>query len=248
MSISPKLRSRAGTAGLALAVAYAAVALTVHFSPAVAEDDIFFDVDPPRNNYRVYLSRAFHTDQPGAQGECNAPYSTPRTERDMSFIVALAAANGSSGGASLVDRHYIVRMGRGNYDVNTARSNAWNSDLHIPMHSNATGNNPPCATDAAGVRGSVMMYAANRDGEALADHLKTRLNSETPGTNDKSCTDNQCSGGNLYELTSIDARRAAYSETEFHDWNRGTRFLHDRTVWYWRIGWAIDELLDYPRG
>lgn len=230
----------------ALAVMYfaTAVAFAVASGTSAHEDDLFYEADSPWNGKKIYLSPAYHTDVAGARGECDAPYDTPRTERTMARMVASAIAN--FGGSSLTARHYKVRMGRNDPTTNTSRSNNWNANIHIPLHSNAHQSAPGCRSDDLSLFGTRQIYKTE-GGEALATEIKQAIDDVTPGTNDKKCTISACTEYScLIELCDIDAR-ASYSETEFHDWAKGTNFLHDRTEWYWRFGYAIDTLLGYPR-
>lgn len=195
----------------------------------------------------MYLSRAYHSGfGPGERGECPEPFDHPQWERELSEVVARAVANGPV--SSLLDRHYSVRIGMGDFSDNVQRSNNWNADIHMPLHSNAVSPRPGCQNQQESNWGAREIFRAPGDGEALATEMKQKLDSYTPGTGDRTCVPSVCSQyDRLSELSDVDAPRAVYSETEFHIWNRGTRFLRDHEVWASSVGYALDDLLGYPR-
>jgi hypothetical protein len=151
--------------------------------------------------------------------------------------------------SGLTFRGYKVRVGQGDPDENTARSNSWGSNAHIPMHSNAVeGAGGTCANRPASNRGTWEIYHGG-DGNGLAVEIKQTIDSLSPGTNDKVCNISECTVFScLIELCSIDAPHAAYSETEFHDWNDGIQFLAiDSDTWTWQFASAIDNFFGRPR-
>lgn len=228
---------------LALVFAIVAVATSLTVTPPATADTTYTAV-APWNGKKVYLSPAYHTATAGARGECNSPYSTPRTERTMGRIVALAAANGGSN--NFRTRNYHVRIGDSDPTTNKNSSNAWGAHIHIPMHSNARTQPGGCTGTGTSGNGTVQIYVST-NGNALAASLRDRLSTVTPGTSDQSChVSSSCTKYScLVELCSTSAV-ASYSETEFHTWNRGTAFLYDRADWAWRFGWAVDAHLGYP--
>lgn len=131
----------------------------------------------------------------------------------------------------LTRRGFRVRLGRGSPDENAARSNAWGSNAHVPLHSNAATDsrenpsNEVCKERGSDIRGTWEIVNAG-DGRGLAKRVKRQLDGHSPGRNDRVCAITVCTRYScLAELCGIDARAATYSETEFHDWRRGTRFL-----------------------
>lgn len=110
------------------------------------------------------------------------------------------------------------------------------------MHSNAAGGSGTCANRSASIRGTWQIYNSG-DGNLLPSRLENQLDGISPGTNDRICTITQCTSFTcLVELCSIDASSASYSETEFHDWNRGITFLaENRPEVAVRMATAIDN-------
>jgi N-acetylmuramoyl-L-alanine amidase len=143
--------------------------------------------------------------------------------------------------ASLQDRGYKVRVGKGDPDDNVERSNSWNADRHIPMHSNASGS-AQCGGSGRGTR--VFYYPGSTKGEDLARKLKNKVGEvcscSSPGSPDSISTNSS-----FYELTRTNAK-TAYLEAEFHDWWGGVNWLVDYETWSWLIGFAVDEHLGYP--
>jgi len=148
--------------------------------------------------------------------------------------ITVEAAIGA--GWDLMERGYYVRVGSGYPNQNIAASNRWGSDFHIPIHSNASGNTA-CGGTAGGTL--VMYYSGSTRGRQLAEHLRLRVGEGSPGTNDITRTANE------EELRETNMP-AAYLETEFHDWKPGTNWLRNEEEWAWRIGYSVDDYLDYP--
>lgn len=232
-------------------------AMLVAPTSAVADDpDLIIGPVGNSNGFRIYLSPAFHTGTAGARGECQWPGGdTARAERNMARKLAREVAHLTStravvgGGSEVVaansglkHRGFTTRIGLNQYDVNTSRSNGWNAHAHIPIHSNASTpggcGNTSGAKPVAGLRA---IYGAG-DSNVLANRFVNQLSGVTPGTGDRSCIPANCSQySSLYEL-SADAAARAYSETEFHTWNDGVRFLvEDRSIAALRLARAIDN-------
>lgn len=211
-------------------------------SVAVSEPDVIYS-QPNPNGYKVYLSRAYHTGQAGVRGECNNA-----TERSMAGATGREIANGDFG--SLLARGYQVRLGLGTFSENRARSNSWNSSVHLPLHSNAVDPEPGCGNNDAARWGTRQI---SRRGESpsffLAKEIVAQIDSATPGAGDRRCyIERPCTELNCFEeLCSIDAPRAVYSETEYHIWSRGITFLRNVELYGYRFGYSIDVVLGFPR-
>lgn len=191
---------------------------------------------------RIYLSPAYHTAVDGARGECQWPNGTGRSERGMARNLAEETATLKNtkyvgdgiwitdyDNSGLVANNFIVRVGDGDPNEASTRSNNWNAHAHIPLHSNA-GLPGACGNveDNKPVAGTWQIYNAG-DGNNFPERMKNQLDGVTPGTNDRICTITTCTQYScLQELCAIDAATASYSETEFHDWNKGVEF---RTPW-----------------
>lgn len=220
--------------------------------PARAASDLVYSPYGTWNGKKVYLSPARHSDT-GSRGECKAT-----SENDMAYNTSWHATNGSYYGdvydpnsvwRNLRSRGYKVRIGRGTVSSAVSNSNAWGATLHIPIHSNADVANQCSRTDA-GRFGTVVIYKSygSTGGEGLSARLVERVGPVSRGTRDytchnsSSCTKFSC----LAELCNTKAK-AAYLEAEFHTWNRGVDFTRLGHWWAWRLGWAVDAFLGYPR-
>jgi hypothetical protein len=204
--------------------------------PTQAEADIVHVNVGTYNNRKIYLSAAFHTADPGVRGEC----PNTRSERNIARTWTTEMAK------ILVEYGYRVRTGRGDRFENTARSDAWEAGLHMPLHSNADRGSGTCASRSGSVRGTRQMYRSG-DPSGLSTFLARRLAPLTPGGGDRACVVTDCS--DLHSLTELSAKapRKTYSETEFHDWNRGMTFLLDFQGRH-ALAMAIDDALGNPRG
>jgi len=206
---------------------------------------------------RIYLSPAYHTADAGARGECQWPNGTNRSERGMARGLADETATlvnkkyvGDAifitdvNNSGLVANDFIVRVGDGDPVEASTRSNNWNASAHIPLHSNA-GLPAGCAntSDNRPVAGTRQIYRSG-DGNDLPTRMANQLEAVTPGTGDRICTIANCTNVScLQELCAIDAFRASYSETEFHDWNEGVDFLtQERETAAIRITRAVDNV------
>ena len=226
-----------------VALAVAAVILVLASSVAQAHDSDSHPDDHIRgpgagnwNGYRIYLSPAHHW---GGEKQGCGDY----LEEENMHLVAHRA--GFSDPAGLLARGYKVRIGHGDPDDNTERSNAWHSHRHIPLHSNASGNSPCAGTEGGTV---VFHYPGSSVGADLAARLKNKVGVEpvsgspfSPGTR----YERVAAHDGLWELNRT-SMPAAYLEAEFHDWRPGTNWLSDSSSWAWRIAWAVDAHLGYP--
>lgn len=187
------------------------------------------------NGFRIYLSPAHHWN--GEKHGCG-----DYVEDDNMHGVAHRATTDPSG---LLARGYKVRIGHGDPDDNTDRSNAWRSHRHVALHSNAS-EDAPCTGTEGGTVG--FHYPGSAVGEALAAKLMNKVGVEpvsgspfSPGTRSE-----RVDTAEWWELAQTNMP-AAYLETEFHDWVVGAIWLADYESWAWRIAWAIDAHLGYPR-
>lgn len=184
------------------------------------------------NGWRIYLSPAHHW--VGKKYGCG-----DYVEDDNMESVAYYAAIFVSG--NLVERGYKVRVGQGDPDDNTRRSNNWGTKKrrHIPLHSNARGSDKCGGVgDDGGTIG--FYYPGSSKGQDLAKKLKNKVGALSPGTKYENVTT-----ASFYELKYTEMP-AAYLEAEFHDWWNGKNWLQDHGSWPWRIGYAVDLHLNYP--
>lgn len=212
--------------------------------------DLIYEPYGTWNNYRIYLSPARHTNS-GSRGECGTT-----GENDLGYYVAWDATNGeyfndvyspTSGSRNLRARGYRVRIGRGTLQSAIDNSNAWGADLHIPIHSNADVSGQCSRTTASRFGTVVIYYSTSSGGQALATQLRNTVGPSSPGTNDMTCYNpgHPCTTIDLGELR-LTSAVAAYLETEFHTWTTGYNWIYNSPVWAWRIGWGVDEYLNYP--
>jgi len=221
-----------------------------------AASDLTYDPLMTWNGKKVYLSPARHSDA-GGRGECQDGNGMGSlNENTAAFRFAYYAASGDYIGDSttsnayrnLRTRGYKVRIGRGTVSSAISNSNAWGATVHIPIHSNARPEN--CNDTTASSHGTHVIYKSygSNGGEGLAGYIKDTIGASSPGTNDlichnsSDCTIFTCLG----ELCNTNAK-AAYLEREFHTWNLGAKWMATDQYNTWRLGWAIDQFLGYPR-
>lgn len=208
--------------------------------PASADDDEIHQPSGSWNGKKIYLSPARHADT-GSRGECRNG-----SENVIGYYAARATGVGYGGTSdvqNLVNKGYKVRIGRGTVSTAIERSNNWNADLHIPLHSNATTGG--CGTTSENEGGTWTIYESNA-GERLSNKIRRDLGPSSPGDNERTCTSSQCTVFDcLGELCDTQAV-ASYVEAEFHTWNRGIDWLREQQTWSYRIVQAIELHLDYP--
>ena len=238
------------TSSLVLSLALAAS------SQAFSEADLTYDSLSEWNGKKVYLSPARHSDA-GSRGECTGSDGMgDLNENTAAYRYAYYAASGNYVGSSTSDspyrnlrlRGYKVRIGRGTVSSAISNSNAWGADVHIPIHSNARSES--CSSTNTSRHGTHIIYKSygSTGGEGLSGFIKDTVGVSSPGTNDlichnsSSCTAFDCLG----ELCKTSAK-AAYLEREFHTWNTGAKWMKTDQYHSWRLGWAVDQFLDYPR-
>lgn len=224
-----------------------------------AASDLIYQPYGRWNGKKIYLSPARHLEPPRARGECGN-----LSEDQLGFYTAWDATNGfyfndrwapRSPYRNLRARHYKVRIGRSTYVQAVANSNAWGATRHIVLHSNAHAFND-CGNTNASIFGTLGIY---RVGSVRGRDLTSKLTHTlgvasyrgpriSPGTHDITCYNpgQPCTKDDLYELRATNAP-AAYMEREYHTWQRGYNWLEQSPVWAWRIGWAVDWHLRWPR-
>lgn len=225
-------------------------------SHVFAAADLSYDSIANWNGKKVYLSPARHSDA-GGRGECTGANGMGNyNENTAAYRFAYYAASGNyvgsavstSEGRNLRTRGYKVRIGRGTVSSAIQNSNAWGATVHIPIHSNA--RNERCGNTNAASHGTVVIYHSYGEsgGQGLSDFLKQTVGVSSPGSNDfichnsSDCTAYSCLG----ELCNTTAK-AAYLEREFHSWNQGAKWMQTDQFNAWRLGWAVDRFLGYPR-
>ncbi|HEX6289507.1 MAG TPA: hypothetical protein VFZ66_09970 [Herpetosiphonaceae bacterium] len=226
------------------------VAALCYVTAERAQADYLYDPYGTWNGHKIYLSPARHTDT-GARGECGG-----NSENTMAYNAANNATNGnyyndvydpSSPYRNLRSRGYQVRIGDTTYRAAIDNSNAWGANIHIPMHSNADVSGQCTRTDATRF-GTVTIYRdTSMNGRVFAETLNEKVGPSSPGTRDFSCKNpgDPCTVIDLAELRETNAV-AGYLESEFHTWNTGVNWLKQPS-WPWRVGWAVDAYLGYPR-
>ncbi len=222
------MRARLAIVTVVMAIASVPSPTFAHDSDNHPADDIYQPMT--WNGWRIYLSPAHHWTGPKyGCGDYVEDDNMPRVAQHAAHIASLGAG-------SLQDRGYRVRVGKGDPDDNVDRSNAWNADRHIAMHSNASGN-AQCGGSGRGTR--VFYYSGSTQGQDLAGRLRTHVGASSPGEPDSISTHT------FYELSETTAK-AAYLEAEFHDWTGGANWLEDYQSWSWKVGYAVDVHLNYP--
>lgn len=242
---------------LSLVQAIPLIALSLSaLSSASAQSDLVYEPTGTWNGKKVYLSPARHSDA-GSRGECvGSDGLGSLDENTAAYRFAYYAATGNYVGAStstsayrnLRTRGYKVQIGRGTVSSAISNSNAWGATVHIPIHSNA--RSETCGNTDTSTHGTHVIYKSygSTGGEGLSGKIKDTIGAVSPGTNDlichnsSACTLFDCLG----ELCNTSAK-AAYLEREFHTWNLGAKWMSTDQYNTWRLGWAIDSFLGYPR-
>jgi len=229
------------------------------------QSDITYNAINPAHNTKIYISSARHADGTGPvqgtprypngeRGECRG-----RSENYMSYLAGLyvAAVNTSWNRSNpsstfyypLRQRGYTIRVGRASPGTAATRANNWGASRFIALHSNAKANAlPPCNRTVTGLRGATIIFQSwgTSAGQGLSELIKGQLKDVTPGSTDYIChLSSPCTQIQLTELLATNAV-AAYSETEFHDWNLGSDFLSVPWNFSHRIAEAIDAHVGYP--
>ena len=231
--------------------------LAFSFGNAHAADDLIYEPYSTWNGKKVYLSPARHSDA-GGRGECTgASGMGTLDENTAAYRFAYYATSGNYVGSAISTsnyrnlrrRGYQVRIGRGTVSSAISNSNSWGADVHIPIHSNAHVRDD-CNNTSNSRFGTHVIYKSYgaTGGEGLSGKIKDTIGPVSPGSNDlichnsSSCTSFDCLG----ELCNTSAK-AAYLEREFHTWNGGAKWMETDQYNTWRLGWAVDSFLGYPR-
>lgn len=221
-----------------------------------AAADLTYNSIAQWNGKKVYLSPARHSDS-GARGECQGSSGMGSyDENTAAYRFAYYAGSGNyvgsaisnSAGRNLRTRGYKVRIGRGTVSSAIQNSNAWGATVHISIHSNA--RKESCTNDNAASHGTVVIYKSYgvSGGEGLSDFIKQTVGVSSPGSNDFIChNSSSCTAFNCLAELCNTAAKAAYLEREFHSWNRGAKWMNTDQYNAWRLGWAVDRFLGYPR-
>lgn len=203
------------------------IATFLIFSTSALADNTYYP--DKTHGILVYLSPAKHT--PEKYGCDNY------AESANAYQIALKAKD------YLLARGYIVRVGTGDFQQNTTSSNNWGSDVHIPIHSNATTFD--CEGKDYSKGGSWTMYeTGDTSDQEIASDLLFALKDYSPGTNDKMGTDEAFSGITLHELRATNMP-AGYAETAFHTFGPDKDWLLDHKSVGDRIGYGIYRYFDF---
>lgn len=232
---------QAVAAGAGLLIAMSVVPSVSAEHTVTTSSDHLHNAASPSNGYRVYLSSPRHGSS-GGRGECG--WEENRNGRNWNWF-AHVIDNGGAG--SLLARHYDTIVGSNARDdgfiSNKDRSNNWGADVHIVTHTNADN---PCNDSSQYLL--VMYRSGNANSTGLRTHLINELNPVVPGGSNTW----DCDG--LVECNSVTAPHRAYVELFFHtnqaavDWYQaGGSHGNGAGVNTWRVGYALDLHLGYPR-
>lgn len=223
-------------AGVAVAMGVATV-MASHTT--ITSTDQVYNTNP-WNGYKVYLSSPRHDDS-GSRGECG--WEENINGRHWNYYAAFIN-NGGSGG--LVNRTYRITVSANARDngavTNKNSSNNWGAHVHIVTHTNAISGCPSSAQYLL-----VMYRTGVANSTALRTQLINKLDPVLPGGQNSW----NCDG--LIECNSVNASRRAYVELFFHDnqasvdWFQAGGGNGTGVNNTWRYGFAVDELLGYPR-
>lgn len=153
---------------------------------------------------KIYISPSDQTKNFYAVGNTN------EAEQCRRIALALVDALERCGFAAKTNVNPSASM----YD-RVRESNAWGSDAHIPVHTNAYNGK------VAGFRG--FYYSTGSEGYKLVSAIKKAVAPITPGT-----SDGLSANPKLYEIKSSNAP-CAYLELGFHDNKEEARFIIDHT-------------------
>jgi hypothetical protein len=236
------MTTTSGNRLLTVATIVIALILTAH-APAARADIIY----TPRDSYgqtiangvKVYLSRACHNGS-SSSNPCVSNFGCSGHVGENTWSAELSSHTlyEPDGQWGLVNRQYTVRIGTGKTQNNIASSNSWNSDVHLPLHSNASGSTS-CGTPNSS-DGTWGLYVSS-SGRQMAEAWRDYFGSGSPGPNDKIVY-----RSNLGELNQT-SMPAGYLEASFHTNRRGMEWMMDWEYYDWRVGYAVDKCAGYPR-
>lgn len=185
----------------------------------------------PWNGKKVYLSPSSQTANVGCDGYNESTGARVIAARAKDYLYA---------------RGYAVRVGSGTASQNIASSNAWLSNVHIPIHSNA-GTSDCTAPFTASNGGTWTMYEpGNAASSNLAQRILDAMRAYSPGTTDLKGTDIELSGMTLGELRQTNMT-SGYVEAAFHTYRPDVDWLRDASSVGSRIGIGIDNYFGNPR-
>lgn len=210
------------------------------------------------NGVKVYLSSARHADS-GQRGECMPGFEENVNSRYWNYWAAHSDFYGEtlqpfSEYRNLRSRGYQVVVsandrpvpdGRG-AQLNRDASNNWGADVHLVSHTNATRLGCQQFIPINGTE--VISHLGNANGLALRDALVTRLDPALPGNTIATQS---------VQLGEIDpaqtfAPHKAYVELIHHTDPGSQEFFSSNQTRIpartWRYGWAVDTILNSPRG
>lgn len=202
--------------------------VTVPVAP-VSADTIYMPTQ--WNGRKVYLSPSSQTANVGCDGY---------NESTGARVIASRAKD------YLYGRGYAVRIGSGTSSQNIASSNAWGSNIHVPVHSNA-GTSDCTAPFNATNGGTWTMYEpGNTASSNLAQRILDAMRGYSPGTTDLKGTDVELSGMTLGELRQTNIT-SGYVEAAFHTYRPDVDWLRNASSVGGRIGVGIDNYFGNPR-
>ena len=170
-------------------------------------NEIFYPVSKT-NSYKVYLSPAYHSPD---KTDCNS-FSENYNSKEIARQSAL----------DLRSMGYTVRLGTGSPSANITNSNNWNTDFHVPVHTNAK-STFDCSSTNEKNGGTVTMYAANKS-STPATKILDAMRSSSPGTGDTYFADTGSAPGYLGELRDTN-RMSAYIEVGYHTYGKDVTWL-----------------------
>lgn len=107
---------------------------------------------------------------------------------------------------------FSVKLGKSGDTMQSrcVESDAYNADLHLPIHTNAYNGK---------VTGGTRIFCLNSNGKKASDCILKHLGKISPGT-----TDSVKYESNLYEIN-VPRALTVYIECEFHDTNTGSNWI-----------------------
>lgn len=222
---------RPGRTARALAAALMACGflMSMDVGPASADSTYF----PPTGSWhgrKIYISPASHAN-PGCDSYVESTGARAIATKAKDYLVA---------------RGYAVRIGSGVSTANVTSSNAWVSNVHIPIHTNA-GTSDCTSPYSYANGGSWLMYKpGSTSGSNLSQKIFDQLKGSSPGTTDLKSTDEVLYGGQLHELRATNMP-SAYVEAAFHTFRPDVDWLRITTTVGNKIGAGIDNYFGNPR-
>ena len=240
-------------------MAYLMVALALAL--ALPACDEYYNYYPPSgtswNGYKIFISTAHHGSYGQPPRDNTSPCLTGYSENTTSDFIAWQAADPTLASGSwhtLAKRGYRVRVGHRNLTRNAELSNAWGSDYHIIIHTNAAtaicDRNADLNTGASGTE--TWYYPGSTQGEGLADELLDNIGPLSPGRRggQEHTPRAAVSGSRTRPELAATSMPAAYVEAAFHTFGPDVDYLWSSAGWYnigRTIAMSVDMFLGYPR-